>query len=117
MKRRRYSDSEHSEIQKLRQDNKRLKRDLVQLRKQLDRVDLDQFKNLKDLIDSQDREAHPQHAHQDKDWTCWTCRTGTLRLRVLEKPGGAVYNRMCDNKACRNKTKFQKFHDKVKGPK
>lgn len=113
--RRKYSNSEQDRLQKLQQENTKLKQQISQLRKQISRLDLDRFQNLKEVLDAQDRRdaedaAKKRNEVDDKQWTCWTCRVGVLRLHVLEKPGGALYNRVCDE--CGHKTKFQKFDRK-----
>lgn len=113
MKRRRYSDGEQDLIQKLKSENRKLKQWNSRLQKQLSRLDLDQFQNLKDVIDSQDRDSNPEKT-AEKDWTCWDCKQDYLRLRIIEKPGRILYNRYCPT--CKKRTKFQVYNDKVKGP-
>lgn len=115
--RRRYADGEQDQLQKLRNENKKLKSMLSQLRKQISRIDVDRFQNLKDLLDAQDRReaedaAKERGLESDKQWECWTCRTGVLRVHVIEKPGHSIYNRVCDNPACGHRTKFQKLEKK-----
>jgi len=110
MRRRRYANSETELLQKLKSENQRLKRERDALRKQLARVDLNQFQNLKETIDSYDRKD--QEAEDRDNWECWTCRKGVIRLAIIERRNGAIYNRVCDN--CGHKTKFKKYSDKVK---
>jgi hypothetical protein len=113
MKRHNFSDSELDQLQRLKQENQRLKRDLSRLKKQVSRMDLSRFDHIKELLEESDR-AEQEAAVQEKQaklWECFECRKGVLRLVILERLGGAIYNRVCDN--CGNKTKFQKYTDKV----
>lgn len=110
MGRRKYSDGEAELLQRLKHENQKLKREKQALRKQLDRLDVDRFNNLKELLDSHDRADREE---VDKNnWECWTCRQGILRLAVIERRDKVIYNRVCDH--CGHKTKFKDFNDKVK---
>lgn len=121
MKRRRYSDGEQDRLQRVVQENKKLKGQISQLRKQMSRIDVDRFQNLKDLLDAQDREEQEEAAVKreqtmERDWRCWQCPSGTLRLTVLERRDGVFYYRKCDG--CPKKTRLQPYSNKVKeGPK
>lgn len=121
MKRRQHVDAELDQLQRLRIENKRLKNQLSQLRKQMSRIDVDRFQNLKQLLDAQDKEEREVAAVEREDtdkkqWECWDCRVGTLRLTILERRDGAFYWRGCDN--CKKRTELQKYDPSVKdGPK
>lgn len=114
MKRRKYSDSENDRLQRLSNENKKLKQQIAQLRKQISRIDVDRFQNLKDLLDSQDREEQQEAAreHEAKLWECWDCKKDLLKLVVMERRDGVFYFRRC---SCGRRTKTQKYTDKVKG--
>lgn len=118
MKRRKYADSELDQIQRLRNENKKLKHQISSLRKQLSRIDVDRFQNLKDLLDSQDREDKAEVVKQEKEtlkraWQCWTCETGTLMLLIIERADGVFYMRKCNE--CNKRTKLQQYHPGIKG--
>lgn len=120
MRRRKTSDGEYDQVQRLRHENKRLKNQISQLRKQLSRVDIDRFQNLKDLIESQEREdqAETKAEEQKKieqDWKCFECKSGTIRLVVLERKDGVFYYRICDR--CPKRTKIKRYNSDVKGVK
>jgi septal ring factor EnvC (AmiA/AmiB activator) len=120
MKRRSYSGSEYDQLQRLKSENRKLRQQISQLRKQISRIDIDRFQNLKDLLDAQDREEQEQAAQEqqktlERQWACWECGQGTMRLVVLERRDGVHYYRCCDN--CKKRTKLQKYNDKVEGVK
>lgn len=120
MRRRKYADGELDQLQRVRNENKKLKHQISQLRKQLARIDIDRFQNLKDLIDSQDRREQEEAAKEreiqvKKQWECWDCRQDYLKLVILERRDGVFYYRHCEN--CKKRTKLQKYTDKVNGEK
>ncbi len=117
MRRRRMADSELDEIQIVRRENRKLKQQISQLRKQISRIDVDRFQNLKELLDAQDRQdaeeaAARRQAELDRAWECWDCRQGTLKLSIIERRDGVWYNRYCQE--CGKRTKLQRYNDKVK---
>lgn len=120
MKRRKLSDQETDQLKMARLENKQLKKEISQLRKQLQRIDVDRWQNVKDLLDSQDRKEQEQalkkqEAEDLKQWECFDCRTGTLRITMIERRDGAWYFRKCDR--CEKRTSLKKYTPDVKGPK
>ena len=118
MRRRTYSGPETDQLAKLKQENRTLRKQISQLRKQFARVDLDRFQNLKDLLDSHDKQeqeeaAKEQEQQSRKDWECWNCREDHLRLSVIERRDGVFYFRKCYS--CNRRTKLQKYTSEVKG--
>lgn len=116
-RRRRYADGEQDELQRLRHENKRLKREISILRKQIDRLDLDRFQSFKEALDRLD-EIEMEQAARRKDrqiseekWRCWTCNVGKLRLKVWERRDGAHYQRVCDH--CGKRTTMKKWTPEV----
>jgi hypothetical protein len=81
------------------------------------RIDVDRFQNLKELLDSQDRQEQEEVSRERevKMWSCWECKQGILKLIIMERRDGVFYLRKCDNKLCHKQTKPQKYHDDVKG--
>jgi len=120
MSSRNYGDREYDLLAKLKYENKKLKKRISGLRKQLDRIDLDRYHNLKGMIEKHDREDHEvQLAESEmklrRIWECWKCRDGILRYIPLSRRDGEYYLRKCDN--CENRTKVKKLTTTVKrGP-
>lgn len=108
------SEGELDQLDKLKHENKKLKRQVQQLRKVIDRVDLDRYENLKDILEEHEHEEKMALVATPTDpaWKCYDCEAGILRLKVIDKPSGAIYNRVCDG--CKKRTKFQKWTKDVK---
>lgn len=118
MKRRKYSDSEQDDLQRLKRENDKLKRQISALRKQLARIDINRYENLQDLIHKYDKQeaeeilAKEQKSNEEK-WKCYHCQDGVLRLKIYQRLDGIFYNRKCDQ--CPNKTKLKKWNDDIEG--
>lgn len=104
------TDKEYSKIQRLAYENKKLKREIARLRNELGRA--------VDLIEPEDVEAQELEAIENKekmhkvqkkkDWTCHTCREGSLQFHPYTKFNGETwYYRRCD--ACTYRTKGKKL--------
>ena len=112
------SRSDFSSEQRLKKENEKLKRQISQLKKIISRIDIDQYKNLKEVIgkheseDIRDQEIKDQQKQQDA-WKCYDCIDGILRLRFFENRLGMKYYRQCDN--CSKRTKAKNYHKDVKG--
>ena len=119
-KRNRYADKELDQLQKLKYENKLLKKRISTLRKQLQRVDIDRYQNLKDLL--------YKHANEDlaakikaekeklkKEWECRECRTGFMKIHTISRLDGVFYYRKCTNDSCGHRTKTKPYTDNVEG--
>lgn len=111
---------EISREQKLSHENKRLKRDLAQLRKQVARLDLDRYENAKELIE----EHYVDNAQEGQDilenlkkaWACNKCSDGFLEIFTYNKTDQTWYFRRCSNSpGCGNRTESKKYTPDVKG--
>jgi len=116
------TDKEFTTEQKLKKENKKLKKQIAQLRKIINRIDLDQYDNLKNTIIKQELEekekksidrATKDQAQKEEAWKCYNCNMGVLRLIIFENRVGIRYYRCCDN--CSKRTKAKTYNDKVDG--
>ena len=113
-------DKEYTRLQELIHENKKLKREIASLNKQLARIDLDRHSFVKDIIDEhyaeEEREKNTDKMLQSlkNEWPCHECKTGQLQVNPYTKAGETWYYRQCNN--CKNRTKGQKWHPSVKGP-
>lgn len=110
---------EFTREQKLVQENRILKRQVAALRKQLARVDLDRYTNLKETIDKHYQEDSAQEGRDilekiKKEWACQqpACE-GYLEIFLFTKIDSTWYYRKCN--CCTNRTKAQKYSPDVKG--
>lgn len=116
-KTRRLSHKEQDQLQDLKEENRRLKKQVASLRKQLDRLDLDSSKydDLRELVNRQYEEEEKQKNTKKlkEKWKCFKCGQGTLKLLILDRNDGSFYFRKCDH--CDHRTNMQKYNDKIEG--
>jgi len=117
-KNRKYSMKEYDELQRLKQENKKLKRNISALRKQLQRIDLDRYENLRELLYKQDNEDLEDKIKKErqkvkKEWECYECRQGFMKIHTISRRDGLRYYRKCTN--CDNRTKLKPYNEKVEG--
>lgn len=117
-RRNRYADKELDELQKLKYENKRLKKQVSSLRKQLARVDIDRYQNLKDLVYKHAKEnledkIKAQRERLKKEWECHTCRVGFMKIHTISRRDGLFYYRKCTE--CDNRTPTKPYNEKVEG--
>lgn len=114
----RYNDKEFDLLQKLKHENQKLKKQNTSLRKQLQRVDIDRYENLRDLIhkhyeeDSQD-EISAENKKLMMQWECHKCREGFLKLFTISRRDGVFYYRKCTE--CSNRTPTKPYTSNVIG--
>jgi hypothetical protein len=105
-------------LDRLKHENRKLKRANDALHKQLSRVDLQKFNNLSNLVDKQRREADAQESISKKEalkkkWLCHQCERDFLKLFIWDHPvKGLVYYRQC---SCGHKTRMKPYTDAVEG--
>jgi DNA-directed RNA polymerase subunit RPC12/RpoP len=113
-------DKELGLLDKLKHENKVLKKHVASLRKQLQRIDIDRYENIKEIIHKHDSGEHsddlkPHEESLKKIWECFECSGGVLQLTVLNRRDGEFYYRKCNN--CNHRTKLKPFTKDVKnGP-
>lgn len=118
MKRRKYSRKEQDDLQKIKRENDKLKKQVSSLRKQLARIDINRYENLQDLIHKYDKQEVEENIKndaktQENRWKCHKCDSGILILKIFERADGIVYYRKCNG--CPNKTTLKKWDESVEG--
>jgi hypothetical protein len=111
-------EKEGTDFQKLKHENQRLKRQISALRKQIARIDIDRYYNLKEILEKHHQEDLDAYLAEEKEktkkqWGCHSCNRGILKLKVFERRDGIFYFRKCDS--CDNRTKTKKWHKDVEG--
>ena len=113
------SDREFTKEQRLTHENQQLKRQVSALRKELARVDLDRYKNLKETINEHYQEDRAQEGLDmlekiKNEWKCHSCEAGFLEIFLYNKLDSTWYFRRCN--CCPNRTKSQRYDSgKVRG--
>ena len=115
-------DSDWSDSKKLKEENKKLRRTVQSLRKQLSRIDVDRYQHLQELVEAQIKEDKQFHAEPKREskreeskekWRCFECEEDYLRILVFNRADGVHYFRRCPS--CGNKTRMKRYHDGVQG--
>lgn len=110
---------EFTKEQKLIHENKRLKRQVSALRKELCRIDIDRYQNVKEVIEQHYQEDRQQEGLDilevlKKEWACQepAC-LGYLEIITYNKINDTWYYRKCN--CCPHRTKSQRYSPDVKG--
>ena len=114
---------EYTKEQALSNENKKLKRELAHLRKQISRIDLDRYETVSRMCSEyQENERFDEMAEESnngleqlkKTWACRNCSLGWLEIVLYSKLGETQYFRKCNN--CQKRTKGQRYNsESVKG--
>jgi hypothetical protein len=120
MGKRRMSGNEVDRLERLKAENKHLRKQIGRLQKQLNRMDIDKFQNLEEIVDVQCKEEEQFHHKSTRDalrekWKCFKCQEGYLKLIIYPRLDGVWYQRRCTE--CGKKTKLQRYHEGVEGVK
>lgn len=107
-------DRESKLIDQLKRENKQLKQDYAKLRRQVDRLNLDhdRYRTLRELVHKQTQEERKKEQSK-KDWSCWECGKGTMKLVLLPRRDGTFYFRKCDLEGCGHRTEMKKHTSDV----
>lgn len=111
-------DGEVNENKKLKLQNQALRRQIQTLRKELNKIDIDRYQYLKDLIESQAKKEEKVETDIVLDklkqkWECHTCGKDFLRLVIIPKADKLYYIRRCPT--CMYKTKLKAYNDDIEG--
>jgi len=109
---------DYSQEQQLKHENKKLKRQVKQLRKLLSRIPAELYQNIGETIEKQRaielREKKIKKRETEKRmWECYECQANSLRIFILHRRDGTFYFRKCPT--CSHRTKLQKYSDSVEG--
>lgn len=112
---------ELDQLQTLKRENEKLKRQISSLRKQLARIDLDRYVHVKSIVEDhlagQEVEQSTQSMLESmkNTWKCHSCSDGHMEIETYSKAGNLWYYRSCSNK-CGNRTTGKPYDpNSVKG--
>lgn len=115
MSRKKYCDRELDQLDRLKHENKKLKKQLAAARKELSRTQ--QWRdNAKELLESQYNEDLEEAFaakvdEQRKKWKCRECHQGYLKSHIMTRRDGVFYYRKCTN--CSHRTKVKPYSNEV----
>jgi cell division septum initiation protein DivIVA len=115
----RRGNKEFTREQRLIKENRQLKQQVSQLRKQLARLDLDRYETVREMIEERRQEDRVESAQDllDSLKQKWACKEpgcqGYLEITVYSKLGQPWYFRKCTE--CPNRTVAKKYTPEVKG--
>lgn len=110
---------EFSREQALIYENKKLKKMISSLRKQLARIDLDRYEHVRDALEehySQEEERENAGAVLDRlknQWRCHSCNDGVLEIILYDRAGNTWYFRKCNK--CEKRTPSKQYDSSVSG--
>jgi hypothetical protein len=112
--RRKYTNKERDELQVLKYENKKLKKQVSTLRKQLSKLDIDRYENIKDIVARHHQEDLNERLLEEKKklqkkYKCFDCEDGVLQLHHFSRQDGLFYYRKCTE--CDNRTKMKPYKD------
>ena len=112
-------EKEFTEIQKLKEDNKKLRAQISKLRNLVKNIDANHYEFVNDLMSSdrfnpKTKETKKQLRQKiEEQWKCHECDDGIMRLVVMHRVGEPWYLRKCD--CCLHKTKLKKYNEEITG--
>lgn len=116
----RRGDKERSREQELKYENNKLRREVSSLRKQLARVDLDRYSQVRDIVQehlTSEEESIDSARLLEKMKAKWRCNEGScsghLEIVIYAKMGHTWYFRQCSE--CPNRTAAKPHHPGVEG--
>lgn len=104
------TDVEYTKVQKLTQENKKLKQNVSSLRKQIDRLEAGWCLGCLQKHEQENPDELPpkvENQGKKKDWTCHSCNEGKLTIFKYIKANETWYFRQC--KTCGYRTVGKKF--------
>jgi predicted RNase H-like nuclease (RuvC/YqgF family) len=110
-------DKEFSDMQRLKAENKALKRQLSKVRKQIARMEIERVER-ENLLEEEERRVREVSKEKltkelEEKWKCKSCEVDVMRLKIYSRLDGIFYFRKCDT--CGNRTKSKEYHDEVEG--
>lgn len=116
MKHRQLRGKEQDQLQRLKQENAKLKQELTKLRKSSKDIDYENYERLKKIVKQQYKEElsfKKKEKTLEEKWQCYKCSEGIMKLIPLSRSDGDFYFRSCTH--CTNRTKIKEYTEDVEG--
>lgn len=116
------ADKEFTREQRLVKENRQLKQDVRNLRKEISRLDLEGLETARQIFsENEERERFKEGPTESSsniedlkaEWQCDSCKNGYLEIIRYPKLGGFWYYRACVS--CNKRTVGKKYNESVKG--
>lgn len=113
----RRNEKEYDQLDKLKHENSKLKREITSLRKIVDRVDPIKYEELRQISKErrlerklqENKERAKKNTKKDK-WLCHVCGRGRMEIKKWPLNDGTTrYNRVCSFEKCKNRTNFKVY--------
>ena len=94
---------ELDQIQIIKKENDKIKKEIGSLRKQLARIDLDRYDHIKHIVDEHYLNEVDGQNTQDmlkkmkNEWRCHSCNNGFLEINLYIRVNQTFYYRKCSN--------------------
>jgi hypothetical protein len=107
---------EYDLLDRMKHENQKLKRENARLKKLLNRVDLERFSNMQEVVEKQHKEDLAMDKAKGRKrlearWKCHKCSDGVLKPYAVERRDGLFYYRSCT--LCPNRTKLKPYKEGV----
>jgi cell division septum initiation protein DivIVA len=112
-------EKEYSRLQESLHENKKLKKEISSLRKQLARIDLDRHSYVREIVDEhlafeeQETSTKDMLKSMKNTWQCRECGEGFLQIHLYTRRDGTFYFRHCNS--CTHRTRSKRYTPDVKG--
>lgn len=101
---------------RLKKENRQLKREVKRLRNLLNRCNPTRVEYLEGLADEQrkfDKTIKRERDRAREKWLCHECGRGYMMPRIFKRKDGDFYYRLCNNEECEHRTKMKKLTSDV----
>jgi hypothetical protein len=115
MGKRQMRDKEYDQLQRLKDENRKLKQEISRLRKMTQHT-AEYSDRLKKLTKQQYKEELDYKSKKEQiieKWSCHKCNQGVLKIIIVSRADGQYYFRSCN--ICDNRTKIKAYEEAVEG--
>lgn len=112
----RRSGGEYDALDRMKHENQKLKRENARLRRIIDRVDFNEYNNIKEVVRQQTKEDRAMDIKSKRDklqekWRCHECGKGIMKPYLIDRRDGMRYYRSCT--MCSHRTQLKPYHKGV----
>lgn len=101
---------------RLKKENRQLKKEVKRLRSLLARADIERLEHLENVVKEQrefDKTIKRERKVAKEKWQCYECGRGYMIPRIFPRRDGDFYYRVCNNERCEHRTRMKKVTKNV----